>query len=112
MSQRTVSHRETVAAKDLNERRERWVNPLEWIEPIAQRIDAADDFSDVPKEARPLIRQSAIMAAAAPPGPIFAYSVTPAPPVAELPEIVLATISTVPPALNPPPDPIPPVAAS
>jgi hypothetical protein len=37
----------------------------EWIEPIVQRIDAADDFSDVPVEARPLIRQSALMAAAA-----------------------------------------------
>jgi hypothetical protein len=49
----------------LNELRERWLNPPEWIEPLAARIDAADDFSDVPAEARPLIRQSAIMAAAA-----------------------------------------------
>ena len=53
------------AAKELNDLRERWLNPPEWIEPIAQRIDAADDFADVPAEARPLIRQSAIMAAAA-----------------------------------------------
>jgi hypothetical protein len=53
------------AAKDLDAQRERWLNPPEWIEPIANRIDAADDFADVPAAARPLIRQSAIMAAAA-----------------------------------------------
>ncbi len=45
--------------------RERWLNPPEWIDPIAAEIDAADKFLDVPAEARPLIRQSAIMAAAA-----------------------------------------------
>jgi hypothetical protein len=55
----------SAAAKALNEQRERWLNPPEWIEPLAARIDAADDFADVPAEARPLIRQSAIMAAAA-----------------------------------------------
>jgi hypothetical protein len=53
------------AAKTLNEQRERWLNPPEWIEPLAAKIDAADSFDDVPAEARPLIRQSAIMAAAA-----------------------------------------------
>ena len=53
------------AAKALNEQRERWLNPPEWIEPLAAKIDAADDFSDVPAEARALVRQSAIMAAAA-----------------------------------------------
>lgn len=53
------------AARELNEQRERWLNPPEWIEPIAKLIDASDDFSDLPEEARPLIRQSAIMAAAA-----------------------------------------------
>jgi hypothetical protein len=53
------------AAKGLNEQRERWLNPPEWIEPLAARIDAADKFDDVPPEARPLVRQSAIMAAAA-----------------------------------------------
>jgi hypothetical protein len=53
------------AAKELNELRERWLNPPEWIEPIAQRIDEQDTFADIPAEARPLIRQSAIMAAAA-----------------------------------------------
>jgi hypothetical protein len=53
------------AAKDLNDQRERWLNPPEWLDPIAQRIDAADDFADVPKDARHLIRHSAIMAAAA-----------------------------------------------
>jgi len=53
------------AARDLDAQRERWLNPPEWLSPIEKRIDAADDFSDVPKEARPLIRHSAIMAAAA-----------------------------------------------
>jgi hypothetical protein len=53
------------AAKSLNEQRERWLNPPEWIDQLAARIDATDKFEDVPKEARPLIRQSAIMAAAA-----------------------------------------------
>lgn len=53
------------AAKQLNEQRERWLNPPEWIEPIAAAVDAEDDFADVPAEARSLIRQSAIMARAA-----------------------------------------------
>jgi hypothetical protein len=53
------------AARTLNEQRERWLNPPEWIEPLAAKIDAADTFEDVPKEARALVRQSAIMAAAA-----------------------------------------------
>ena len=53
------------AAAELNGMRERWLNPPEWIDPIAGAIDEADDFADVPAEARPLIRQSAIMAAAA-----------------------------------------------
>jgi hypothetical protein len=53
------------ASKDLDEQRERWLNPPEWIGPIAARIDAADQFLDVPEPARPLIRQSAIMGAAA-----------------------------------------------
>ena len=53
------------AAKQLNEQRERWLNPPEWIEPIAKAVDAADDFADVSKEARELIRHSAIMARAA-----------------------------------------------
>jgi hypothetical protein len=52
-------------AKALNDQRERWLNPPEWIEPLAARIDAADKFEDVPAEARALVRQSAIMAAAA-----------------------------------------------
>ena len=33
--------------------------------PIAKAVDAADDFADVPTEARELIRHSAIMARAA-----------------------------------------------
>jgi hypothetical protein len=53
------------AAKALDEQRERWLNPPEWVEPIERRIDEQDDFSDVPPEARPLVRRSAIMAAAA-----------------------------------------------
>ncbi len=53
------------AAKEINEQRERWLNPPEWVEPIAQAVDAEDDFADVPEEARALIRQSAIMARAA-----------------------------------------------
>jgi len=53
------------AARELNEQRERWLNPPEWIEPIAETVDMADDFADVPEEARALIRESATMAAAA-----------------------------------------------
>jgi hypothetical protein len=53
------------AARELDDQRERWLNPPEWIDPIAQGIDSADAFADVPPEARPLIRQSFIMAAAA-----------------------------------------------
>lgn len=57
------------AAAALNEQRERWLNPPEWVEPIAARIDAEDDFADVARvsgeEARRLIRQSAIDAACA-----------------------------------------------
>ena len=53
------------AAAELNEQRERWLNPPEWIEPIARRVDNLHDFSDVPADARPLIRRSAIQALAA-----------------------------------------------
>ena len=57
------------AARALDEQRERWLNPPEWIAEIAARIDAEDDFADVARvsgeEARRLIRQSAIDAAAA-----------------------------------------------
>src|SRR5205085_844914 len=57
--------RVAAAAKALDEQRERWLNPPEWVEPLAARIDAADDFADVPPDARPLVRRSAILAAAA-----------------------------------------------
>ena len=60
-----VHQRISAAACELNELRERWLNPPEWIGPLAAAIDAGDDFADVPPEARPLIRESAIMAAAA-----------------------------------------------
>ncbi len=53
------------AAKELNELRENWLNPPEWIEPIADAVERFEDFSDVPEEARELLRQSAIMARAA-----------------------------------------------
>jgi hypothetical protein len=53
------------AAKELNEQRERWLNPPEWVDPIARAVDAEDAFADVPEEARALIRHSAIMARAA-----------------------------------------------
>jgi hypothetical protein len=73
------------AARELNEQRERWLNPPEWIDPIAKSVDAQDDFADVPDVSwhghpghedsragcpchdspRALIRQSAIMARAA-----------------------------------------------
>jgi hypothetical protein len=60
-----ICARIAVAAKELNEQRERWLNPPEWIEPIARAVDAADNFADVPEPARALIRVSAIQAAAA-----------------------------------------------
>lgn len=57
------------AAKALNDQRERWLNPPEWITEVAAEVDAHDDFADVARvsgeEARRLIRQSAIDAAAA-----------------------------------------------
>tara|TARA_R110002072_G_scaffold286175_2_gene451196 strand:+ start:2864 stop:5938 length:3075 start_codon:yes stop_codon:yes gene_type:complete len=57
------------AAATLNEQRERWLNPPEWVKPIADKIDAEDDFADVlalsGEEAQRLIRQSAIDAACA-----------------------------------------------
>jgi hypothetical protein len=57
------------AAKALNDQRERWLNPPEWIAEVAAEVDAKDDFTDVAKvsgpEAQRLIRQSAIDAGAA-----------------------------------------------
>jgi hypothetical protein len=53
------------AAHELNELRERWLNPPEWIEQVSAKVDAADGFADVPAAARPLVRRSAILAAAA-----------------------------------------------
>jgi hypothetical protein len=53
------------AARTLNEQRERWLNPPEWLDEVAAAVDREDDFHDVPEPARGLIRQSAIMARAA-----------------------------------------------
>jgi len=53
------------AARELNEQRERWLNPPEWVEQIGRYVDSRDTFDDVPADARPLIRWSAIMAEAA-----------------------------------------------
>jgi hypothetical protein len=53
------------AAKELNDLRERWLNPPEWLSLIEEKVDAEENFSDVPAEARPLLRRSAIMARAA-----------------------------------------------
>ncbi len=53
------------AARILNEQRERWLNPPEWLDEVAAAVDREDDFHDVPVNVRPLIRQSAIMARAA-----------------------------------------------
>jgi hypothetical protein len=58
-------HRIGAAAKALDAERERWLNPPEWIEPLAATVDMAEDLSDVPASARPLLRESAIQAAAA-----------------------------------------------
>jgi len=55
----------SAAAQELNDHRERWLNPPEWIADWGRVIDARDKFEDVPGEARPLIRHSAIMAEAA-----------------------------------------------
>ncbi len=59
----------SAAARELDAQRERWLNPPEWVAEIAAGVDAADDFADVAavsgEEARQLIRQSAIDAAAA-----------------------------------------------
>jgi hypothetical protein len=55
----------SAAARDLNAQRERWLNPPEWIDPIAATIDATEDLTDIPPAARPLVRQSLIMVAAA-----------------------------------------------
>lgn len=65
VGQRELWQRISDAARELNEKRERWLNPPEWIEQVAAKVDAADRFEDVPEAARALIRQSAIMAAAA-----------------------------------------------
>lgn len=58
-----------VAAKELDEQRRRWLNPPQWVDPIAEQVDAEDGFANVAAaagdEARCLIRESAIQARAA-----------------------------------------------
>ncbi|MCY2931837.1 MAG: hypothetical protein NTV86_20560 [Planctomycetota bacterium] len=53
------------AAAELNQLREKWLNPPEWLAPLEEAVDAEDSFADVPASARPLLRHSAIMARAA-----------------------------------------------
>jgi len=53
------------AARMLNEQRERWLNPPEWLDEVAAAVDREDNFHDMPEVSRGLIRQSAIMARAA-----------------------------------------------
>ena len=60
-----IHQRISESAKALHEHRQRWLNPPEWIDPIARQVDAMDNFADVPEEARSLVRHSAIMALAA-----------------------------------------------
>ena len=68
-AQRPLHDAISECAATLNEQRERWLNPPEWVQPIADRIDSEDDFADVlavsGEEAQRLIRQSAIDAACA-----------------------------------------------
>lgn len=54
------------AAKELNELRENWLNPPEWIESVGRQVDNTfkRELDAVPQDARPLVRRSAIMAAA------------------------------------------------
>ncbi|HZW08777.1 MAG TPA: DNA methyltransferase [Phycisphaerales bacterium] len=55
------------AAADLEELREAWLNPPEWLAPIEHKVDLKyrADLAAVPEEVRPLVRRSAIMAEAA-----------------------------------------------
>jgi hypothetical protein len=39
-----------LSAKALNAQLERWLNPPEWIEQVAAKVDAADRFDDVPED--------------------------------------------------------------
>ncbi len=54
------------AAKELNELRENWLNPPEWIAQVRQLVDIKyrNELAAVPDEVRPLVRHSAVMAEA------------------------------------------------
>lgn len=53
------------AMQEFDEQREQWFNPAAWIDQIAAIVDRRHDFADVLAEARPLMRQSTIMAGTA-----------------------------------------------
>lgn len=54
-----------VAARALDEQRERWLNPPEWVAPLREQVLKFDDFSAVPEDARPALIDSAVAALAA-----------------------------------------------
>lgn len=53
------------AAAELNDLRERWLNPPEWIEPLRHQVVTHEDFTGVPEDARPALIDSAVAALAA-----------------------------------------------
>ena len=59
------SERVAAAARALMERWDRWLDPPEWVAEVAAKVDVAEDFSRVPADARPLVRESAVAAEAA-----------------------------------------------
>ena len=57
--------RVAAAAEALGRRRDGWLNPPEWVAEVAAKVDLAEDFSAVPADVRPLVRDSAIAASSA-----------------------------------------------
>lgn len=55
------------AAKQLNDLREAWLNPPEWIAAVEKQVDIKyrEELAAVPDDVRPLVRRSAVMAEAA-----------------------------------------------
>lgn len=62
---RPLHHVIAWTAAALNEQRERWVNPPEWVEPLRETVMKFEDFSGVPEDARPALIDSALAAYAA-----------------------------------------------